>query len=98
MTPQEKMRIVQELVPGKQITLAHIIAHPDPILYVKMGLTADEAETADAIGPRQAGNGHKYADGAVGQGGHRGSSFGWAVCAVRKSGGAAGIPWNADGS
>ena len=44
------MRIVQELVPGKQITLAHIIAHPDPILYVKMGLTADEAETADAIG------------------------------------------------
>ena len=42
------------------------------------------AETADAIGPRQAGNGHKYADGAVGQGGHRGSSFGRAVCAGKK--------------
>ncbi len=34
----EKARIVQELVPGKQITLAHIIANPDPILYVKLGL------------------------------------------------------------
>ncbi len=50
MTEQEKMRIVQELVPGKQITLAHIIAHPDPILYVKMGLSADETDTRDAIG------------------------------------------------
>ena len=29
---QDKMRIVQELVPGKQITLAHIIANPDDIL------------------------------------------------------------------
>lgn len=28
-----KMRIVQELVPGKQITLAHVIANPDPSLY-----------------------------------------------------------------
>ena len=34
----DKMRIIQELVPGKQITLAHIIAHPDPILYEKLGL------------------------------------------------------------
>ena len=29
----EKQRIIQELVPGKQITLAHIIANPDEILY-----------------------------------------------------------------
>ena len=29
----EKMRIIQEQVPGKQITLAHIIANPDEILY-----------------------------------------------------------------
>ena len=35
---QDKMRIVQELVPGRQITLAHIIANPDPILYQKLGL------------------------------------------------------------
>lgn len=33
-----KQRIIQELVPGKQITLAHIIANPDKILYRKLGL------------------------------------------------------------
>lgn len=35
---QDKQRIVQELVPGRQITLAHIIANPDKILYQKLGL------------------------------------------------------------
>ncbi len=35
---QDKMRIIQEIVPGKQITLAHIIANPDEILYKKLGL------------------------------------------------------------
>jgi ethanolamine utilization protein EutS len=35
---ENKQRIIQELVPGKQITLAHIIANPDPILYEKLGL------------------------------------------------------------
>lgn len=35
---KDKMRIVQELVPGRQITLLHIIANPDPILYQKLGL------------------------------------------------------------
>ncbi len=34
----DKMRIIQELVPGKQITLAHVIASPDAILYQKLGL------------------------------------------------------------
>ncbi len=34
----DRMRIIQELVPGKQITLAHIIANPDKILYKKLGL------------------------------------------------------------
>lgn len=34
----DKTRIIQELVPGKQITLAHIIANPDEILYQKLGL------------------------------------------------------------
>lgn len=38
MELQDKMRIVQEIVPGKQITLAHIIANPDPIIYRKLGL------------------------------------------------------------
>jgi ethanolamine utilization protein EutS len=35
---ENKQRIIQELVPGKQITLAHIIANPDQILYEKLGL------------------------------------------------------------
>ncbi len=37
-TRNEKMRIVQELVPGKQVTMAHVIASPDPIIYKKLGL------------------------------------------------------------
>lgn len=45
----EKARIIQELVPGKQITIAHIIANPDEILYHKLGL--DPASNASgAIG------------------------------------------------
>ena len=31
----EKQRIIQEFVPGKQITLAHIIANPVPELCDK---------------------------------------------------------------
>lgn len=46
----EKQRIVQELVPGKQITLAHIIANPDPILYEKLGLDPDMDTSRAAIG------------------------------------------------
>ena len=33
-----KLRIIQESVPGKQVTLAHIIASPDKIVYQKLGL------------------------------------------------------------
>lgn len=40
---EEKMRIIQELVPGKQVTLAHIIANPDESLYRKISLDAGEA-------------------------------------------------------
>ncbi len=40
MEIEEKMRIVQELVPGKQITLAHIIANPDENFYAAAGLTS----------------------------------------------------------
>lgn len=35
---EEKQRIIQEYVPGKQITLAHLIANPDRSLYSKLGL------------------------------------------------------------
>lgn len=34
----DKQRIIQEYVPGKQITLAHLIASPDISLYRKLGL------------------------------------------------------------
>lgn len=34
----EKQRIIQEFVPGKQVTLAHVIASPDESLYPKLGL------------------------------------------------------------
>ena len=46
----EKMRIIQELVPGKQITLAHIIANPDDILYQKLGLDPAVDYASSAIG------------------------------------------------
>lgn len=45
-----KMRIVQELVPGKQVTLAHIIASPDPIVYKKLGLDPSIDYSRAAIG------------------------------------------------
>ena len=46
-----KMRIVQELVPGKQITIAHVIANPDQILYRKLGLDpADVCKTLVTVG------------------------------------------------
>ena len=45
-----KMRIVQELVPGKQITLAHIIANPDKVLYQKLGLNPAVDYSQSAIG------------------------------------------------
>ena len=34
----EKKRIIQEFVPGKQVTLCHVIASPDDTLYAKLGL------------------------------------------------------------
>ena len=45
-----KLRIIQELVPGKQITLAHVIANPDPVLYRKLGLDPSIDYSASAIG------------------------------------------------
>lgn len=40
---EKKQRIIQEFVPGKQITLAHIIANPDPALYKKMGVIGEHS-------------------------------------------------------
>ena len=47
---ENKQRIIQEIVPGKQITLAHIIANPDEILYRKLGLNPDIDYSKAAIG------------------------------------------------
>lgn len=46
----EKLRIVQELVPGKQITIAHVIANPEKILYKKLGLDPAVDYSSAAIG------------------------------------------------
>lgn len=46
----DRMRIIQELVPGKQITLAHIIAGPDPVIYQKLGLNPEIDYSRAAIG------------------------------------------------
>ena len=42
-----KERIIQEVVPGKQVTVAHVIASPDKNLYGKLGLI--DAEGAIGI-------------------------------------------------
>lgn len=42
----DKQRIIQEFVPGKQVTLAHVVANPDPRLYPKVGLP----QGTDALG------------------------------------------------
>ena len=47
---ESKQRIIQELVPGKQITLAHIIANPDPIMSSKLGLNPQVEYSKAAIG------------------------------------------------
>ena len=44
---ENKQRIIQEFVPGKQVTLAHIIPSPVPSLYMKLGLI--DAEGAIGI-------------------------------------------------
>ena len=42
-----KERIIQEFVPGKQVTLAHVIPHPVEALYAK--IAADVASKAAGI-------------------------------------------------
>lgn len=37
---EDKQRIIQEFVPGKQVTLAHVVANPDAQLFAKVGLPA----------------------------------------------------------
>ena len=44
-----KERIIQEFVPGKQVTLAHVIANPDRNLYGKLGLTGTASEKREKL-------------------------------------------------
>ncbi|WFR55160.1 BMC domain-containing protein [Anaerocolumna sp. AGMB13025] len=50
LTNDNKMRIIQEIVPGKQITIAHVIANPDTVLYKKLGLNPEVDYSKSAIG------------------------------------------------
>ena len=49
LSTDDKLRIIQELVPGKQITLAHVIASPDPIFIRNLDLipklTSEEVQS-----------------------------------------------------
>lgn len=47
---QNKTRLIQETVPGKQLTLAHIIASPDSVIYKKLGLDPKVDYAHAAIG------------------------------------------------
>ena len=45
-----QIRIVQETVAGKEITLAHVIGGPQPIIYQKLGLNPNIDYGNSAIG------------------------------------------------
>ncbi len=47
---ENKMRIIQEMVPGKQVTIAHVIANPDEVLYKKLGMEQEGDYQRAAIG------------------------------------------------
>lgn len=38
----DKQRMIQEYVPGKQVTLAHLIANPNRELYSKLGVVNED--------------------------------------------------------
>ena len=46
----DKIRIVQETVAGKEITFAHVIGGPAPIIYQKLGLNPSIDYGSAAIG------------------------------------------------
>ena len=46
----EQIRIVQETVAGKEITFAHIIGSPAPVIFQKLGLNPQIDYNSSAIG------------------------------------------------
>jgi len=49
-----KQRIIQESVPGKQVTLCHMIAHSDAALLDKLGIAEKSATGIMTITPYEA--------------------------------------------
>jgi ethanolamine utilization protein EutS len=47
---QGQIRVVQETVSGKEITLAHVIGGPEPIIYTKLGLNPSVDYDTSALG------------------------------------------------
>lgn len=47
---EEQIRIVQETVAGKEITFAHVIGGPAPVIYQKLGLNPQMDYQSSAIG------------------------------------------------
>lgn len=47
---QDQIRIIQETVAGKEITFAHVIGGPAPIIYQKLGLNPSIDYGSSAIG------------------------------------------------
>ena len=46
----EQIRIIQETVAGKEITFAHIMGSPAPVVYKKLGLNPQIDYNSSAIG------------------------------------------------
>ena len=46
----DKIRIIQETVAGKEITFAHIMGGPAPVIYQKLGLNPQVDYRSSAIG------------------------------------------------
>lgn len=44
---EPRQRVIQEYVPGKQVTLAHVIASPQRSLFAKLGL---DEQAGDSLG------------------------------------------------
>lgn len=51
---ENKQRVIQEYVPGKQITLAHLLANPNGDLSQKLGIDSSKALGIMTITPSEA--------------------------------------------
>ncbi|HWR44720.1 BMC domain-containing protein [Sporomusa sp.] len=54
MTTGQKQRMIQEYVPGKQVTMAHILPNPQGGLHERLGIGGDGALGIMTITPSEA--------------------------------------------